>query len=445
MEIYTIGGYNEVGKNMTVVDLGEDAVIFDAGLFLPPIIELEEKDVRFNEKELRAVGALPADTILDKKGIREKVRAILVGHAHLDHVGALPYLANRYKANVVGTPFTVEVLKTLLNDGNYSQFKNEIVAIQPNSSYIIRGKRRDYKVDFINITHSTIQTSLIALHTPEGVVLYANDFKLDNNPIVGKRPNYEKIKEIAKEGVKVLIVDSLYSSEESKTPSEKVARYLLEDVMLTTENKNSGMIITTFSSHIARLKSIVDFGKQLNRKIVFLGRSLNKYVTAAEKVKMCPFYKDVVIAGYKNQVSSMLNRVNKNKKDYLVVCTGHQGEPGSILDRLSSDLLPLNITNNDQVIFSSRVIPTPVNIANREKMEKKIKKKGARIFSQAHVSGHAAREDLRDFIGMVQPEHIIPAHGDVQKTTPMMELASELGYKPGKTCHLMQDLQSIRI
>jgi len=446
MEIYTIGGYNEVGKNMTVVDLGEDAVIFDAGLYLPPIVELEEKDVKFNEKELRAVGALPADTILDKKGVREKVRAILVGHAHLDHVGALPYLANRYKADVIGTPFTTEVLKTLLNDKNSDQvFRNQIVAIQPNSSYIIKGKTRQYKVDFINITHSTIQTSLIALHTPEGVVLYANDFKLDNNPIVGKRPNYEKIKEIAKEGVKVLIVDSLYSSEESKTPSEKVARYLLEDVMLTTDNSKSGMIITTFSSHIARLKSIVDFGKQLNRKIIFLGRSLNKYVTAAEKVKMCPFYHDVAIAGYKNQINSILNKVNKNKPDYLVVCTGHQGEPGSILSRISNDEMPLSISNKDHVIFSSRVIPTPINIANREKMEKRIKKKGARIFSQAHVSGHACREDLRDFIGMVQPQHIIPAHGDVQKTSPMMELAEELGYKSGKTCHLMQDLQMLKI
>ena len=445
MEIYTIGGYNEVGKNMTIVDLGEDAVIFDAGLFLPPIVELEEnQNKKYSEKILRNVGAIPEDLILERKGIREKVRAILVGHAHLDHLGALPYIANRYKADIVGTPFTVEVLKTLLSEEQES-FRNQIVAIQPNSSYIIKGKRKQYQVDFINITHSTIQTSLIALHTPEGVVLYANDFKLDNSPILGKKPNYEMIQAIAKEGVKALIVDSLYAGEEAKTPSEKIARCLLEDVMLTTENKNSGIIITTFSSHIARLKSIVDFGKQLNRKIVFLGRSLNKYVSAAEIVKMCPFYKDITLASYKNQVMSSLKKIERSKKDYLLVCTGHQGEPGSMLDRISTEMLPLKINHNDHVIFSSKVIPTPINLANREKLEKRIKKRGARIFTSAHVSGHAAREDLRDFIGMVQPQHLIPAHGDLQKLSAMTELATELGYKYGRTVHLMQNLQSVKI
>jgi len=445
MEIYTIGGFSEVGKNMTVVDMGEDAVIFDAGLFLPAVVELQERENKNpTEKLLRSVGALPEDTILDTKGIRNKVRAILVGHAHLDHVGAIPYVAPRYNADVVGTPFTIEVLKKLLEDNEYN-LKNPLKAIQPNSSYMIQGKKREYKVDFINITHSTIQTSLIALHTPQGVVLYANDFKLDNTPIVGKKPEYGKIKQIAKEGVKALIVDSLYSSEEAKTPSEKIARCLLEDVMLTTDNENAGIIVTTFSSHIARLKSIVDFSKQLKRKPVFLGRSLNKYTQAAINVKMCPFEKDVITASYKHQVQGILKKIARNKEDYVVVCTGHQGEPGSILDRLSTDVLPLSISNKDHVIFSSRVIPSPINFANREKIEKRIRKKGARIFSSAHVSGHAAREDLRDFVNMIQPHHIIPAHGDLQKLTPMVELASELGYKYGRDCHLLQDLQMIKL
>lgn len=445
MEIYSIGGFSEVGKNMTVVDMGEDAVIIDAGLFLPAVVELQEKDnKKVNEKLLRSVGAIPEDTILDKKDIRRKVRAILVGHAHLDHVGALPHMAYRYNAEIIGTPFTAEVLRTLSIDNPLGP-KNPIKAIQPNSSYTIQGKNRQYQVDFINITHSTIQTSLIALHTPEGIVMYANDFKLDNTPIVGKKPNYEHIEKMAKKGVKALIVDSLYSSEESKTPSEKVARYLLEEVMLTTDNKNAGMVITTFSSHIARLKSIVDFTKQLGRKPLFIGRSLNKYVTAAKTIKMCPFENDIILASYKNQMEGALKKVAKNKKDYVVVCTGHQGEPGSVLDRLSTDQLPFTISSKDHVIFSSKVIPTPINVANREKLEKRLRKRGARIFSSAHVSGHACREDLRDFINMIQPNHIIPAHGDLAKLTPMIELSEELGYKYGRDCHLMQDLQSISL
>src|SRR3989344_4254241 len=295
MKIYGIGGYNEVGKNMTAVELKDDVILFDCGLFLPPIVELEEADKVYNEKKLRSIGAVPNDLILDNLGLKNKVRAIIPSHAHLDHIGAIPFLAQRYRADIIGTPFTIEVLKTLLNEEK-KNLRNRIRIVQPNSFCYVQGKHKKYKVDFINVTHSTPQTSMIALHTDEGVVLYANDFKLDDSPILGKKPNYEKLKEIAKEGVKAMIVDSLYSGDERKTASEKVARGLLEDTMLTTRNEKSGIIVTTFSSHIARLKSIVDFSQRLNRIPVFVGRSLSKYVQAAINVKLCPFAKEIKIA-----------------------------------------------------------------------------------------------------------------------------------------------------
>jgi len=443
MRIFTIGGYNEVGKNMTAVKSGEDVVIFDSGLHLPPIVELEEREGVMNEKKLRTIGAIPEDTILDKLDLRRKVRAILVGHAHLDHVGAVPYTAGRYRADIMGTPFTMQVLKTLLKDER-THIPNRIREVQPNSSVNIRGKN-NLKAEFINITHSTLQATLMALHTKEGIVLYANDFKFDNSPQLGKKPNYDAIKKLAKEGVKALVVESLYAGEERKTPSEKIARGLLEDVMLTTENKNAGIIATTFSSHIARLKSIVDFGKKLNRQIVFVGRSLHKYVSAAINVKLCPFAKQISLMGYRKQIDSALKKITKNKDKYLIVCTGHQGEPGSILDRIARNQAPLQLSPKDHVIFSSSTIPTEVNIANKGHLEKRLKAKGARIFNNVHVSGHAGREDLRDFINMVQPEHIIPAHGDLPKLSALTELAGELGYKLGKNCHIMQNLQSKKI
>lgn len=443
MKIYTIGGYSEVGKNMSAVEIDDDVILFDAGLYLPPIVELEERESPYNEKRLRSIEALPNDILLDRLNLRSKVRAILVTHAHLDHVGALPYISQRYDADIVSTPFTIEVLKSLLRDNDII-LRNRIRSIQSNSSYTVKGKK-NYKVDFINITHSTLQTSIIALHTNEGIIVYANDFKFDNTPVLGKKPNYEKIRKIAKKGVKAVILDSLYAGRERKTPSEKIARGLLEDVLLTTDNSNSGIVITTFSSHIARLKSIVDFGKQLNRKIVFVGRSLNKYVRAAIKVNMCPFAKDILLASYRNQVHSILKRVNKKKQDYLLVCTGHQGEPGSILERISRNDLPISLSSQDHVIFSSRTIPTEINRANRGLIEKRLKQKGVRIFDQVHTSGHASKEDLRDFINMLQPEHIIPAHGDLPKLSSMAELASELGYKLGKDCHIMQDSQDLKI
>lgn len=447
MEVITLGGFNEVGKNMTAVKTGEDVVMFDSGFFLPAIVELQEEEEQqqaYSEKKLRSIGALPDDLVLDRLGLRDKVRAILLGHAHLDHIGAVPYLSYRYKAPVVGTPFTISVLKKILED-DHTQIPNELKSVHPNASFTIRGKSKNYEVEFLNMTHSTPQTAMMALHTPEGVVVYANDFKLDNTPVLGLPPNYEALRRLSKEGVKALVIDSLYSGSETKTPSEKIARAMVEEVLLTVQNERSAVFVSTFSSHIARLKSIVEYAKKLNRKVYFLGRSMKKYTSSAIEVGMCPFKNDIYMGSYKNQVNSILKKVAKDRQGSLVVCTGHQGEPGSIMDRLSRKKLPFEFRNNDNIIFSSKTIPAPVNIANKENMDKRLKKSGVRIFDNVHVSGHAGREDSRDLISILNPQHIIPSHGPIEKVSPMIELAREMGYKVGKDCHLMQNGQRLRL
>lgn len=438
VKIHTIGGFSEVGKNMVVVETEDDAFIFDEGFFLPAIVEMQEqeKEEPHSEKKLKSIGAIPDDSSIDS--IRHKVRAQFIGHAHLDHVGAVPYLSDKYNAPIYGTPFTMAVLESLLKD-NGQFIKNKIHSVHPNTSVFIQGKNRKYQVDFINITHSTIQTAMIALHTKEGVIVYANDFKLDDNPIVGMKPNYDRLKQIAREGVLAFLVDSLYSGSERKTPSEKIARNLLEEVLFTVNNRNSAIVVTTFSSHIARLKSIVEFGNKLNREVVFLGRSLNKYSSAAKEVKQAPFLADVKMAKYRRQVEKTLHDVEKKRRNYLVVCTGHQGEPGSILERISRHKLPFKFNAEDSIIFSSSVIPTPVNLENFSTMESKLKKTKARIFRDVHVSGHGGREDLREIVKILQPQHIIPSHGGYDKTKPMEELCQEMGYKSGKQIHLMSD------
>jgi len=439
MKIHAVGGYDEVGKNMTALEVtNEDTILFDSGIFLPAVVGVQEREKIPTEKGMRGLGALPNDTYLDKKGLREKVRALLISHAHLDHVGALQYNAHRYDAEIVGTPFTMELLKLLVED-NSGQLRNKTVKVKPNDSYYVKGKNGEYRVEMINMTHSTIQSAIIAVHTPDGVVLYANDYKLDNTPVFGDKPNYKRLKELSKEGVKALIVDCLYAPDDRKTPSEKIARGLLEDVMFTTDNRKSGMIVTTFSSHIARLKSITEFGKKLGREIVFLGRSLNKYVTAANNVGKCPFRKDVKIFTYRRQLEKALKKISNNKSKYLIVCTGHQGEPGSILDRFSRKQLPLIIGQEDHIIFSSKTIPTPVNELSRDQLEKRLKRFKPRIFDRVHVSGHGGREDLRDLIKLTNPENVIPSHGDLKKTTAGAKLAEEMGYRMGKTVHLMQN------
>jgi len=443
MKIHAIGGYDEVGKNMTALETGDDVILFDSGLYLPAIVEVAEREKIPTEKGMRAIGALPDDTYLDAHNLRNKVRAILVSHAHLDHVGGILYNAERYNADVVGTPFTTEVLKILMKDSNQT-IRNRIVSVPVDHSYTARGKK-NYKAEFINMTHSTIQCAIIAVHTPEGIVLYANDYKLDNSPILGDKPNYKRLKELSKIGIKALVVDCLYAGDDRKTPSEKIARGLLEDVFFTTENRNSGMIVTTFSSHIARLKTISEFGKKLNREVVFVGRSLNKYVTAAKNIGKAPFANQVRLLSYKKQVERVLKHVNKNKKNYLVVCTGHQGEPGSVLDRMSKNELPIKLAKEDHIVFSSKTIPTPINEANREQMERRLKKHNVRIFGNIHVSGHGGREDLRDLIKLTNPEHVIPSHGDLKKITAGAELAQEMGYTLNYNVHLMSNGKSLML
>lgn len=436
IEIRAVGGYNEIGKNMTAIKVNGDVVVIDMGLHLERYIEFTEDEdiIKMESSELIKVGAVPdISTIKDWK---KDVRVIVPTHAHLDHVGALPYLANNFDAPILCTPFTSEVLKTILKDEKISM-KNKIKVLNSNAIYHISN---NIKMEFINMTHSVPQTVMVALHTKQGTILYANDFKFDHYPTLGKKPNFKRLKEIGKDCF-VLIVDCTRAKDARKTPSEQVAKEMLKDVLIGTESEGRAIFVTTFSSHLARLKSIIEFGKRLNRKIVFLGRSLHKYTKAGETVGIINFTKDVEIAKRGRHIRRLLKDVEKNRGKYLVVVTGHQGEPKAVLSRLASGELPFKFEAGDHIVFSCTTIPTKINIENRKKLEDSLKGKGLRMFKDIHVSGHAAKEDLRDLINMTKPKHIFPAHGDTTMTNALAELAAELGYKKGKNVHIMRDGQ----
>ena len=436
MEIHTIGGYEEVGKNMTAIKIDDDVIICDMGLHLESFIHLtEEEDIHnLDKNELIRDGAVPdISKIMDWK---KNVRIILSTHAHLDHIGAIPFLANEFQADILATPFTVEVLRQLLEKDNF-QLKNKIKTINLNSSYKVN---ENITVEFINMTHSTPQTAMIAIHTKYGIIVYANDFKFDNYPTLGMKANIKRLKELGKEGnVIVLICDSTYAYEKKKTPSEAVAKQMLKDVLLGTDSSKKAVIVTTFASHLARLKSIIHYGEKMGRKVVLMGRSMARYTEAGEKVGIVNFSKEVEIIKYKKQIKRRLKKITQEGKDkYLLVMTGHQGEPGSTLDGISKEELGFNLEEGDHVVFSCTVIPSLTNQRNRHKLEEYLIKKKVRIFKDIHVSGHAAREDLRDLITYVKPKHIVPAHGEIMMTSALYELAQEMGYKE-HFLHLLHD------
>lgn len=441
IEIYAVGGYNEVGKNCTAINVDGEVLIIDLGIHLENYIRLTEDEdlVKINADKLMDVGAVPNISVLDN--VKRNVKAIVVGHAHLDHVGAVPYVANKFNAPVICSPYTAEVLKNILKDDKI-RINNDIKTLNLNSFYKIS---ENIKIEFIHITHSVPQAALIAIHTDYGIILYANDFKFDLYPVLGKKPNFKRLEELGKEGIIASVVESTYASDARKMPSESVAREMLKDVLLGTDNKDSLIIVTTFSSHIARLKSIIEFGQKLNRKIIFLGRSLAKYVKAAENIGIVDFSKDVEIVKYGRQIERMLKKVDKDREKYLLIVTGHQGEPKSVLYKIAKGEFEFDLYPEDSVVFSCRTIPTPTNIENRDALENELKQTGVRIFKDIHQSGHAAREDLRDFINLVKPKNIIPAHGTKEMRDALAELCTEMGYKTGKNIFLIKDGQKIEL
>ena len=441
IEIYAVGGYNEVGKNCTAIDVDGEVLIIDLGIHLENYIRLTEDEdlVKINADKLMEVGAVPNISVLDN--VKRNVKAIVIGHAHLDHVGAVPYVANKFNAPVICSPYTAEVLKNILKDDKI-RINNDIKTLNLNSFYKIS---ENIKIEFIHITHSVPQAALIAIHTDYGIILYANDFKFDLYPVLGKKPNFKRLEELGKEGIIASVVESTYASDARKMPSESVAREMLKDVLLGTDNKDNLIIVTTFSSHIARLKSIIEFGQKLNRKIIFLGRSLAKYVKAAENIGIVDFSKDVEIVKYSRQIERMLKKVDKDREKYLLIVTGHQGEPKSVLYKIAKGEFEFDLYPEDSVVFSCRTIPTPTNIENRDALENELKQTGVRIFKDIHQSGHAAREDLRDFINLVKPKNIIPAHGTKEMRGALAELCAEMGYKTGKNIFLIKDGQKIEL
>jgi ribonuclease J len=442
MKIHTIGGYNEIGKNMTCFETGNEAVILDMGLHLESYIQYtdDEEIENISTEELRKVGAIPDDSVI--RDIRHKVKAIIPTHAHLDHLGAIVYMSNAYNSPILCTPFTAEVLKAIVKDERIN-LRNPIKVLNVNSSYKLS---QDITIEFINITHSTPQVVMVALHTREGIFVYANDFKFDNHPIIGKKPDYDYLKKLGKQGVKCLVVDSTRADQPIKTPSESVAREMLRDVLLGTDSTNHAVIITTFSSHIARLKSIIEFGHKMNRKVVLLGRSLAKYVEAAENIGLVKFSAEVEIAKYAKQIKKKLMQIEREgPQRYLLVVTGHQGEPKSTLSKMLNKELNFRFLPEDHIVFSCTIIPSPINIKNRKLIEDKLHAQGVRIFRDIHVSGHASKEDLRDLITMIAPKHIIPAHGNAGMKSALAALAVEKGYEKDKNIHILKDGMHINI
>lgn len=440
--IVAVGGYNEMGRNMTAIRVGEDILIMDMGIRLDRVQIHEDVELdRKNARDLINMGVIPDDTVM--KQVDGSVKGIVCTHGHLDHIGAIPKLAHKYDAPVISTPYTAELIKQQIKNEKKYKVKNKVQAL---STGKIQQITPHISIELVRVQHSIIDAAFAAIHTQDGIILYANDFKVDRTPTLGEKPDFDRLRQLGKERVIAMITESTNSDRSGKTPSEKIAADLVYDVLLGTEETKSGVIITTFSSHIARINSIIDAAQDMGRIPVLLGRSMEKYVDTAQKMGFLDFPDNLELYGHRASIDKALKKINDNGKEkYLPIVTGHQGEPGAILPRIATNNTDYKIEKGDKIIFSANVIPNPMTQANRYSLETKLKMKGARIYDNVHVSGHAYKEDHWELLRMVHPENVIPAHGNTIMHSNYMEMAEDAGYVFGENVHIMRNGEEMLI
>jgi len=444
VEIATIGGYEAVGRQMTAVRAGDDVVIFDMGLNLSKVLIHDNVETeRMHSLDLIDMGAIPDDRVMSD--LEGDVKAIVPTHGHLDHIGAISKLAHRYDAPIVATPFTIELVKQQIKSEEKFGVQNDLVKMEAGETMSI-GERNE--LEFVNVTHSIIDAINPVLHTPEGAVVYGLDKRMDHTPVIGDPIDMKRFREIGREGEGVLcyIEDCTNAGKKGRTPSESVARRHLKDVMDSVADYDGGIVATTFSSHIARVKSLVEFADDIGRQPVLLGRSMEKYSGTAERLDFVDFPEDLGMYGHRKSVDRTFKRImNEGKENFFPIVTGHQGEPRAMLTRMGRGETPYELDDGDKVIFSARVIPEPTNEGQRYQSEKLLGMQGARIYDDIHVSGHLREEGHYEMLDALQPKNVIPAHQSLEGFAPYVDLAEDMGYKAGRDLHITRNGNMIKL
>ncbi len=432
MQVYTLGGYEEVGKNMTAVEVDGDVVVFDMGYDMESVVSSEGQVDEMTTNQSLDIGAVPEDEPLFEDD--KNVVGIVIGHGHLDHVGGIPKLAGAYDCPIYATPYTKKIVERMLEDDR-KNINNPVVEVEKGE--VVDLKDGEFTLEFAHVNHSIPDATLSLVDTPEGYVVYGNDMKIDRSPVIEETTDVERLKEVGNERVKCMIPGTTRVAEEGRARSEESVKVELQDVLNSCYDAGGAVILSTFSSQIGRLNSVID-ANDGRRKIAFVGRSLKEYVESAEELDLIDT-SHIEVVSYFDEVEQLMDRVSGEREEWLIVATGNQGEPGAQLDKLASGTYPFSFQEGDHVIFSSQVIPSPVNEANRYELEKKMKEKGVRIYPGIHTTGHAHREDHRDFINFLDPENIVPSHGTIQKLGDYVELAREEGYTLGEDVYISEN------
>ena len=400
IKIIPLGGLNEIGKNMTVIEYKNEIVIIDCGL-------------KFPEEDMFGIDiVIPDISYLIKN--RDKIKGIFLTHGHEDHIGALPYVLKQLNVPVYGTKLTLGIVETKLKEHGLLS-STELIRVKPRD--VIR--LNSVSVEFIKTNHSIADSVAIAVHTPLGVVLHTGDFKVDYTPIDGEAMDFARFAELGKKGVLAMMADSTNVEKSGYTNSEKIVGESLTRIFGKTKGR---IIIATFASNIHRIQQIIDAASVYGRKVAVSGRSMENIMNVAIELGYIEVDKDTLVS---------IDQISKYNNDQVVIITtGSQGEPMSALSRMAaSEHRKVNIVEGDTIIISATPIPGNEKLVS--KVINQLFKKGAEVIygsqENIHVSGHACQEELKLMQTLVKPKNFIPVHGEYRHLKQHGELAIKLG------------------
>lgn len=406
MWMVPLGGLGEFGMNMMALRYGEDVLAIDAGLMFP-------------ETELLGVDVVIPDITYLKQN--RGVRALLLTHAHEDHIGAVPYLLPDLKCPVYGTRFTLALVRKKLEEHGLLD-SADLREISPGMTVTLG----PFEVEFVHVTHSTIECVALAIRTPLGIVIHTGDFKVDPTPVDGQPFDLHRFARYGQEGVLALFADSTNAERPGYTPSERTVRPRLEELFRGAPKR---VVISCFSSSVYRIQQIIDIATAQGRKVGFVGRSMSDNVEIAHSIGQLRIPDGSVVRP--QDIKSF------DPRKIVVLASGSQAEPMSALSRIAVDnhrLLALQ--ESDTVILSARIIPGNEKAISR--MIDHLFRRRVLVYYESgrsapiHVSGHASQEEMKLLLNLVRPKYFVPIHGEYRQLFQHAALAHQVGSVSGE-------------
>lgn len=401
VRIIPLGGLNEIGKNMTVYECGNDMFIVDCGLAFP------------DETMLGIDIVIPDFTYVVQN--KEKIRGVFITHGHEDHIGGIPYLMKEIDAPLYATKLTLGLIKNKLKEHGLSN-QVKMMEVKPGDTI----KAGCMSVEFIRVNHSIPDACALAIHTPAGVIVQTGDFKVDYTPIEGGVIDLGRFGELGSEGVLALLPDSTNIEMPGSTPSERTVGESFNKLFQMAGDRR--IIIATFASNIHRIQQIIDYAVKYDKKVSVSGRSMVNVVATAIEL------------GYLKVPSGILVDIDVANRlpfdEVVLITTGSQGEPLSALSRMAmSEHRKVKVTPNDFIIISARPIPGNEKFVNRVVNE--LMRLGAEVIYEkmyeVHVSGHACQDEQKLMMALTKPQYILPVHGEYKHLRKYSIVAKQMG------------------